>query len=132
MAYEPFEPALPIPVNFSVQDNKYEGKEKYPKKLRLFIPLESATEFVTHIMNMVEQKKYHKTGKVYDMRTGEREEVEGIYIYGNGKVGTFDSDEYGAYGTINPKKVKLEASEATVDVPANQAELSASEDDPPF
>ena len=79
---------------------------------------------------MVEQKKYHKTGKVYDMRTGEREEVEGIYIYGNGKVGTFDSDEYGAYGTINPKKVKLEASEATVDVPANQAELSASEDLP--
>ncbi len=97
MAYEPFEPALPIPVNFSVQDNKYEGKEKYPKKLRLFVPLESAPEFVTHVMNMVEQKKYHKTGKVYDMRTGEREEVEGIYIYGNGKVGTFDSDEYGAY-----------------------------------
>ena len=51
---------------------------------------------------MVEQKKYHKTGKVYDMRTGEREEVEGIYIYGNGKVGTFDSDEYGAYEHYKP------------------------------
>ena len=76
MAYEPFEPALPIPVNFSVQDNKYEGKEKYQKKLRLFVPLESAPDFVSHVMNMVEQKKYHKTGKVYDMRTGDKSKLK--------------------------------------------------------
>ena len=115
MAYEPFEPALPIPVNFSVQDNKYEGKEKYPKKLRLFVPLESATEFVTHVMNMVEQKKYHKTGKIYDMRTGEREEVEGIYLNGNGRKNTFEEDEDSCFGTINPRRIQTE--DETEDIP---------------
>ena len=43
MAYEPFEPALPIPVNFSVQDNKYEGKEKYPKKDRTPVSTQNLT-----------------------------------------------------------------------------------------
>ena len=129
MAYQEFDPALTLPVNFTVRDNPFENsKQKYPKQMRLFIPLSSIDEFCNHIKAVAKMKI--ETGKVYDMRTNEKEEVEGIYIYGNGKVGTFDSDEYGAYGTINPKKVKLEASEATVDVPANQAELSASEDLP--
>ena len=40
-----------------------------------------------------------------------------------------NSDEYGAY-TINPKKVKSRGTDTTVDVPANQRELSPSEDLP--
>ena len=105
------------------------AKKNTQKKLRLFIPLESILDFSNHIMNMADQAKYHKDGKVWDMRTNSNEQVKGIYIYGNGKVGTFDEDEHGAYGTINPKKVKIEASEATVEVTPNQPELSSAEDD---
>jgi hypothetical protein len=50
------------------------------------------------------------------MRTGEREEVQGIYIYGNGNVSKYDEDEFGAYGTINPRKVVVEIEESPEEV----------------
>tara|TARA_X000001388_G_scaffold26659_1_gene18776 strand:- start:3313 stop:3672 length:360 start_codon:yes stop_codon:yes gene_type:complete len=110
MAYESnFEPALQVPVNFSVSDNKYEPtKAKYSKKISLFIPLETAVDFAQHILNVADKPENHAKGKVFDLRTGSREEVDGIYIYGNGNVSNFDEDDFGAYGTINPRKVVIE------------------------
>ena len=90
-------------------DNKYEKtKAKYSKKIGLFIPLETVLDFAQHVMNVADKPENHAKGKVFDMRTGTREEVDGIYIYGNGNVSKYDEDEFGAYGTINPRKVEIE------------------------
>ena len=50
------------------------------------------------------------------MQEGTQIETKGINLYGNGKKNTFDQneDDYGAFGTINPKmleeaKVMIEA-----------------------
>ena len=112
----PFEPAFNVPVNFSVSDNTYEPtKNKYSKKISLFIPLESVLDFAQHVMNVADKPENHAKGKVFDMRTGEREEVQGIYIYGNGNVSKYDEDEFGAYGTINPRKVVVVEEESPED-----------------
>ena len=120
MAYQSnFEPAFELPVNFTVSDNTYEPtKNKYTKKIGLFIPLETVLDFAQHVMNVADKPENHAKGKVFDMRTGEREEVQGIYIYGNGNVSKYDEDEFGAYGTINPRKEAppKPPSEQTVDV----------------
>ena len=99
MAYQSnFEPAFQVPVNFTVSDNTYEPtKNKYSKKIGLFIPLETVLDFAQHVMNVADKPENHAKGKVFDMRTGEREEVQGIYIYGNGNVSKYDEDEFGAY-----------------------------------
>ena len=82
MAYQSnFEPAFQVPVNFTVSDNTYEPtKHKYTKKIGLFIPLETVLDFAQHVMNVADKPENHAKGKVFDMRTGEREEVKGIYI----------------------------------------------------
>ena len=124
MAYEPFEPGLAKPITFSVHDNKNENlKEKFPKTCRLFLPLLSIDEAIEYLKAAKEHEKFHKEGKVYNRESREQETVKGIYIYGDGWVGKFDDDEFGAFGNINPRKIKIEASETTVDVQANQSEL---------
>ena len=86
MAFQEFVPALSLPVNFTVRDNPYENsKEKYPKQMRLFIPLTSIDEFCAHIKAAAEDENFKKLGRVYDMKTNSREEVEGIYLNGNGR-----------------------------------------------
>ena len=63
MAFEKFDPALSLPVNFTVRDNPYENsKQKYPKQMRLFIPLSSIDEFCNHIKAVAKMKV--ETGKV--------------------------------------------------------------------
>ena len=114
MAYQEFDPALTLPVNFTVRDNPFENsKEKYPKQMRLFIPLSSIDEFCNHIKAVAKTKV--ETGKVYDMRTNEREEVEGIYLNGNGRKNKFEDDEDSCFGTINPRRIQTE--EETEEVP---------------
>ena len=117
MAYQSnFEPAFQVPVNFTVSDNTYEPtKHKYTKKIGLFIPLETVLDFAQHVMNVADKPENHAKGKVFDMRTGEREEVQGIYIYGNGNGSKYDEDEFGSYGTINPRKVVVEVEESPED-----------------
>jgi hypothetical protein len=51
------------------------------------------------------------------MRDGTSKEVDGIMLYGNGKIGSYDEDEYGAYGTINPRKVEAKTDEESSEVP---------------
>lgn len=114
----PFEPALSLPVNFSVSDNKFpDTKEKYPKRIRLFIPLETVLDLSNLCMNLADNPENHAKGKVYDMRDGTQKEVDGIMLYGNGKIGSYDEDEYGAYGTINPRKVEAKTDEESSEVP---------------
>ena len=101
-----FELALPLPVSFSVQDNKYDNKDRFPKMAKFFIPLESAYDFAQHIMSLCDNEKYHKDGKVFDTNTGEQVETKGVVIWGKGKVGNYDEDGHGAYGSFNPVKAE--------------------------
>jgi len=116
MAYQEFDPALSLPVNFGVRNNPYENsKEKYPKQLRVFVPLSSVDEFCAHLQAAAKVKDLHKPGKVYDMRTEQYEEVEGIYLNGNGKKSKFEDDEDSCFGTINPRRIQIE--EETEEIP---------------
>ena len=116
MAYEPFEPAFPLPINFSIVKNTYENsKEKYPKRLQLFVPLDSIDQFVRHIQILKNDSAKIKKGKVYDMATNERMEVDGIYLNGNGRQNMFHpEDEDLIFGIINPKRLE------DIELPTNE------------
>ena len=112
MAFQEFVPALSLPVNFGVRNNPYENsKQKYPKQLRVFVPLSSIDEFCAHLKAAAKVVELHKTGKVYDMRTEEYEEVLGIYLNGNGKKSKFEDDEDSCFGTINPRRIETTTEE---------------------
>ena len=100
----PFDAALPKQITWSVNDNRFDDQEKNPKSLRLFIPKESIGAFCNHLMNMVDDPDLLKTGKVYNFDTKSKEEVDGIYINGKGKI---SQDESGAFGSINPQKIDV-------------------------
>ena len=115
-----FDLALSYPVSYSVQDNKYDNNDKFPKMGKLTIPIESAYEFAQHIMSLCDNEKYHKDITVYDMNTNEKIPTKGVVIWGKGKVGNFDQDSYGAYGSFNPKKAEIK------EVPKPQKDLDSS------
>jgi len=100
----PFDAALPKQIKWSVNDNRFDDKDKNPKSLSLFIPKESIGAFCNHIMNMVDNPDLVRTGKVYNFDTQSNEEVDGIYINGKGKI---SQDESGAFGSINPQKIDV-------------------------
>ena len=121
-----FEFAMPLPVNFTVGDNNFENsKQKYPRRIKLFIPLQSIDGFCNHLQAMKNNSELHKDGKVFDMQQGTQMEVKGVNLWGNGKKNTFDNDEndYGAFGTINPKMLD----EAKIMAEAKINEISTSE-----
>jgi len=89
-----FDPALPKPISFKIQDGQY------GKQLALFIPTESITHFVDHMQNLVNTKL--SSGKVYLGKEKGNINTEGVYI--NAKV--MDGD-YGLYGQINPQKIEI-------------------------
>ena len=88
-----FNPALPKPISFKIQDGQY------GKQLALFIPTESITHFMDHMQNLVNTKL--SSGKVYLGKEKGNINTEGVYI--NAKV--MDGD-YGLYGQINPQKIE--------------------------
>ena len=88
-----FNPALPKPISFKIQDGQY------GKQLALFIPTESITHLVDHMQNLVNTKL--STGKVYLGKEKGNINTDGVYI--NAKV--MDGD-YGLYGQINPQKIE--------------------------
>ena len=101
-----FENALPLPINFTVGDNKYENsKDRFPRRFNIFVPLESIDALCNHFQALKEDSSKHKEGNVYDMREGTKVKVQGVYISTNGKKNTFDDDEddYGAFGSVNPR-----------------------------
>ena len=125
-----FELALPLPVSYSVQDNKFDNKDKFTKMAKFFIPLESAYDFAQHIMSLCDNEKYHKDGKVFDMNTGEQVETKGVVIWGKGKVGNFDQDGYGAFGSFNP--VKAEVKQVPQEVNWDSSPVVPETDELPF
>ena len=88
-----FDPALPKPISFKIQDGQYGFKQ-----LALFIPTESITHFMDHMQNLVNTKL--SSGKVYLGKEKGNINTEGVYI--NAKA--MDGD-YGVYGQINPQKI---------------------------
>ena len=89
-----FNPALPLPIGFKIQEGKYGNQ------LNLFIPTESITHFIDHLQKLVDTKA--TGGQVYLGKEKGTVKTEGIYI--NAKV--MDGD-YGLYGQINPQKIKV-------------------------
>ena len=67
-----FNPALPKPISFKIQDGQY------GKQLALFIPTESITHLVDHMQNLVNTKL--STGKVYLGKEKGNINTDGVYI----------------------------------------------------
>lgn len=101
-----FENALPLPINFTVGDNKYENsKDRFPRRFNIFVPLESIDALCSHFQALKEDQSRHKEGNVFDMRENTKVRVKGVYLSANGKKNTFDNDEddFGAFGSVNPR-----------------------------
>ena len=88
-----FNPALPLPIGFKIQEGKYGNQ------LNLFIPTESITHFIDHLQKLVDTKA--TGGQVYLGKEKGTVKTEGIYI--NAKA---LESEYGIYGQINPQKIE--------------------------
>lgn len=97
-----FNPALPIQLKWSVNENKFDDNGKNPLALSLFVPVDSAFAFAQLILDFAEDLAKVKTAKVWDYETQAEKEVTGFYINGKGKHG---QDGNGAsFGNINPAK----------------------------
>jgi len=95
-----FNPALPIQLKWSVNENKFDDNGKNPLALSLFIPAESAFALAQLIMDSTEDPSKTKTAKVWDYTKNEEVAVQGFYINGKGKQGR-DGDG-SSFGNINP------------------------------
>ena len=90
-----FNPALPLPVKFTVQDGKFGNQ------LSLFIPTESVTHLMEHIQNLVNTKP--AGGSVYLWI--DKGSVKTTVIYLNAKALESD-DGNGFVCQINPQKIE--------------------------
>ena len=95
-----FNPALPIQLKWSVNENRFDDNGKNPLALSIFIPAESAFALAQLIMDSAEDSAKTKTAKVWDYTKNEDVEVQGFYINGKGKPGR-DGDG-SSFGNINP------------------------------
>ena len=95
-----FNPALPIQLKWSVNENRFDDNGKNPLALSIFIPAESAFALAQLIMDSAEDSAKTKTAKVWDYTKNEEVEVQGFYINGKGKPGR-DGDG-SSFGNINP------------------------------
>ncbi|WP_295474935.1 hypothetical protein [Synechococcus sp. UW140] len=97
-----FNPALPIQLKWSVNENRFDDNGKNPLALSIFIPAESAFALAQLIMDSAEDSAKTKTAKVWDYTKNEEVDVQGFYINGKGRPGR-DGDRT-SYGSINPAK----------------------------
>ena len=95
-----FNPALPIQLKWSVNENRFDDNGKNPLALSIFVPADSAFAFAQLIMDSAEDSAKTKTAKVWDYTKNEEVEVQGFYINGKGKPGR-DGDG-SSFGNINP------------------------------
>ena len=95
-----FQAALPFPIKWAVNENRFDDNGKNPLALSLFIPAESAFALAQLIMDSAEDSAKTKTAKVWDYTKNEEVEVQGFYINGKGKQGR-DGDG-SSFGNINP------------------------------
>ena len=97
-----FNPALPIQLKWSVNENRFDDNGKNPLALSIFIPAESAFALAQLIMDSAEDSAKTKTAKVWDYTKNEEVEVQGFYINGKGKQGRDGNGV--SFGNINPAK----------------------------
>ena len=101
MAENQFNPALPLPIKWSIGDDRFnEGQQV----LSLTIPVDSVTHFIDHLQNLVDQKA--KDGEVYDFNKKEKVKTQCVQIYSRAMDGQF-----GVFGYINPQKPEREVNE---------------------
>ena len=98
--FNDFNPALPIPIKWSIGRNRFNQEEE---QLVLTIPVESITHLIDHLQNLVNTKT--QEGTVYDPRKKDQNKgkVKAKVVYLNSKVMT---GEYGPFGLINPQKIE--------------------------
>ena len=63
-----FNPALSLPVTWQVKENTFDDKDKNPKTLSLFVPVEVAQDFAQHLFNLADNAEKHRSGKVWDYK----------------------------------------------------------------
>ena len=97
-----FQAALPFPIKWAVNENKFDSDGKNPLSLSVFVPAESAFALAQFLLDTAEDPVKTKTAKVWDYSKNEEVEVQGFYINGKGKPGR-DGDRT-SYGSINPAK----------------------------
>ena len=97
-----FQAALPFPIKWAVNENKFDSDGKNPLSLSVFVPAESAFALAQFLLDTAEDPAKTKTAKVWDYSKNEEVEVQGFYINGKGKPGR-DGDRT-SYGSINPAK----------------------------
>ena len=97
--------ALPSPLKWSVQDNRFDDSVRNPKTLSVAIPLESIPALIDHLMKLESDKSKHKTIKAYDFDSNEETEITAIYLNGKGKDGEYG----GPFGLINPAKIATDS-----------------------
>ena len=97
-----FQAALPFPIKWAVNENKFDDNGKNPLSLSVFVPAESAFALAQFLLDTAEDPAKTKTAKVWDYSKNEEVEVQGFYINGKGKPGR-DGDRT-SYGSINPAK----------------------------
>ena len=92
MAENQFNPALPLPIKWSIGDDRFnEGQQV----LSLTIPVDCVPHLTEHLMNLVDQKA--KDGEVYDFNKKEKVKTKCVQIYSKAMDGQF-----GVFGNINP------------------------------
>ena len=98
--FNDFNPALPIPIKWSIGRNRFNQEEE---QLVLTIPVESITHLIDHLQNLVNTKT--QEGVVYDPRKKDQNKgkAKAKVIYLNSKVLT---GEYGPFGLFNPQKIE--------------------------
>jgi len=97
-----FQAALPFPIKWAVNENKFDSDGKNPLSLSVFVPAESAFTLAQFLLDTAEDPAKTKTAKVWDYSKNEEVEVQGFYINGKGKPGR-DGDRT-SFGSINPAK----------------------------
>ena len=97
-----FQAALPFPIKWAVNENKFDTDGKNPLSLSVFVPAESAFALAQFLLDTAEDPTKAKTSKVWDYSKNEEVEVTGFYINGKGKTGRDGNGT--SFGNINPAK----------------------------
>ena len=101
MAENQFNPALPLPIKWSIGDDRFnEGQQV----LNLTIPVDSVTHLIDHLQNLVNTKA--KDGEVYDFKTKKKIRTQCVQIFSKAMDGP-----YGVFGNINPQKINTGVNE---------------------
>ena len=97
-----FQAALPFPIKWAVNENKFEDNGKNPLSISLFVPAESAFALAQFLLDTAEDPAKARTNKVWDYSKNEEVEVTGFYINGKGRPSRDGNGT--SFGNLNPVK----------------------------